>query len=279
MSQNVEPRFFRTGDLHERGWTDRDLRRAVASGILLKLRDGAYAGSEVDAACLSAGRMGARLTCLTELGRLGIFVLESEGIHVQVAPNHSRPLRKPARTRVHWTRQLRRAHPRSLTTTVFDALVLAVSCQPVRASVATLDSALRSGLLREDDLDELFARIPQRYAVLRRLIDPRAESGPESLMRLILRGLRCRFEPQVWIAGVGRVDFLVDGWLIVECDSRAHHWETRRQDLKRDQEAAARGYVTFRPLAEDIMWRPGEVRAALLGLLRVGRPAVRGRKA
>ena len=35
-------------------------------------------------------------------------------------------------------------------------------------------------------------------------------------MRLMLRGLGCQIEVQVVIPGVGRVDFVVDGWLIVE---------------------------------------------------------------
>jgi len=46
---------------------------------------------------------------------------------------------------------------------------------------------------------------------LRTLLDARAESGSESLMRLVLRSLGCAFEPQVTIPEVGRVDFLVEG--------------------------------------------------------------------
>jgi very-short-patch-repair endonuclease len=125
-------------------------------------------------------------------------------------------------------------------------------------------------LIRSDELDELFAGIPRRFGVLRALIDARAESGPESLLRLMLRRLGCRFDVQVKIDGVGRVDFVVDGWLIVECDSEAHHgdWAARRRDLRRDQAAAPLGYSTFRPIAEDIMWNPDAVQAALRGLVR-----------
>jgi very-short-patch-repair endonuclease len=88
-------------------------------------------------------------------------------------------------------------------------------------------------------------------------------------MRLMLRSLGCVIEVQPEIDGVGRVDFLIDGWLIVECDSKAHHsdWVAQRRDRRRDQAAAARGYTTFRPIAEDIMWAPDRVRAAAVGLL------------
>src|SRR5690606_41343715 len=64
------------------------------------------------------------------------------------------------------------------------------------------------GVLHPDDLDELFRQLPRRHAVLRKLIDPRAESGPETLVRLMLRSLGAKFDVQVRIHGVGRVDFV-----------------------------------------------------------------------
>ena len=76
---------------------------------------------------------------------------------------------------------------------------------------------------------------------------------------------------QVEIDGVGRVDLVVDGWLVVECDSRAHHRtpEAQLRDRARDRAAAARGYVTLRLLAEDILFHPEAVLAALRGALSV----------
>jgi len=152
---------------------------------------------------------------------------------------------------------------------ILDALRDAVTCQEPRFAIATLDSALHLGLLREDDLDELFAGLPRRYRRLRGLLDPRAESGPETLVRLMLRSLGCRFVPQAHIPGVGRVDFLVDGWLIVECDSARFHagWAEQRNDRRRDAAAATHGFVVLRLIAEDIMWQPESVLAALRGVL------------
>lgn len=77
----------------------------------------------------------------------------------------------------------------------------------------------------------------------------------------MLRGLGVQVEVQVQIEGVGRVDLVVDGWLIIECDSREYHegWMTQKRDRRRDLAAAARGYTTIRPIAEDILGTPEEV--------------------
>ena len=251
------------------GWTDRDLRAAVSDGRLLRPRQGAYLLAQSPAALVEACALGGRLACVSELARHGVFVLDASSLHIHLheasakAPKSSRAVQR------HWGRLRRTPHPCATSVELFDAVVSAVRCQPPRAALATLDSALRLGVLDPDDLDELFRVLPRRHRVLRRLIDKRAESGPETLVRLILRSLGVAYEVQVPIAGVGRVDFLVDGWLIVECDSAEFHshWETQRADRRRDQAAAALGYATYRPIAEDIMWHSDRVREALAGLV------------
>lgn len=136
--------------------------------------------------------------------------------------------------------------------------------------MATLDSVLHLGILTWDEVRDVFTHLPARYRPLLRLVDGIAESGPETLVRLMLRQLGLRYEAQVEIAGVGRVDFVVEGWLIIECDSKEFHegWAKQRRDRKRDLAAARLGFVTLRPLAEDVMYRPEEVLDALRGLAR-----------
>ena len=261
--------FFRRADLIDRGSTDRSLRAAVLDGRLLRARAGIYLAADAPRDVVDACRLGGRLACTSALALFGIFVLDADMLHVHLAANSSRlrPLGRPQRR--HWGGLLRTPDPQSACVELIDALVQAVRCQPVRAAVATLDSALNTGALDPDDLDELFRALPRRYAVVRRLLDPRCQSGPESLLRLMLRAAGLRFEVQVPIPGVGIVDFLVEGWLIIECDSRAHHstWDAQRRDRRRDQAAAELGYATYRPIAEDIMWNPEAVLAALRGLL------------
>lgn len=270
--------FLRRGDLLARGWTDRALASAVTEGRILRPRPGAYLPIDAPPDVVDALALGGRLTCVSALAHHGVFVLDSSTLHVHL---HTPRTSAPARARMlrrHWGRLHRSPHPCATSVEPLDALACATRCQTPRAALATIDSALHRGVIRSDELDDLFRLLPRRHRVLRKLIDARAESGPETLVRLILRSLGASFDVQVVIIGVGRVDFVVDGWLIVECDSEEFHssWEAQRRDRRRDQAAAALGYTTFRPIAEDILWHPDLVRAALQGLLESRRFTARG---
>lgn len=256
-------------ELVSAGWRPRSITRAVRAGLLHRARENVYLDPHADPLCTAACRFGGVLTCVSELERWGVFVMDSAKLHIAVPRSSSRHRVIDRETRTHWSRDRGVAPGGWASEPLVDALERAIRCQGARAAIATLDSALHLRLVSLREVDLLFERLPRRHGVLRQLIDPRAESGAESLMRLILRALGCRFECQVDIAGVGRVDFLVEGWLIVECDSEAHHgrWDDIRRDRRRDQAAAARGFHTYRAIAEDIFWHSELVVAALRGLL------------
>lgn len=252
-------------ELYAEGWTWRRIERAVAAGSLCRARRDAYLPGEVDAQTRAAAEVGGQLTCLSELARRGVFVLATGGLHVRVHPRRGR--RRPVHpdARVHWSGDGLR---RTANAPLVEALAAAARCQGPMETIASLDSALHRRLIDEDDLAEIFRRLPRRYRALRAFLDRSAEAGSESIVRILLRKMGCRVECQVQIAGVGRVDLLVDGWLIVECDSEAHHasWAQQKEDRRRDQAAAALGYVTYRPIAEDIFWHRDRVLAAVRGL-------------
>jgi len=270
------PRFVRARDLAAEGWTPKRLARAVAAGRFLRLRKGVYAEPGLPEACAAAVQAGGRLCGSSELQRRGVFILKNTATHVHIEPTSSRLRPVPEGTAVQRGVLLRTPHPRSCSVEAFDAVVQSVRAQPWHEGVATIDSAVHLGVLAIGDLDDLFAALPRRCRRARRLIDTRSESGPETIVRLIARELGAVVEVQVPIDGVGRVDLVLDGWLIVECDSEQFHsdWKQRREDLRRDQAAAALGYATYRPVAEDIMWHRDDVKAALAGLLARGRSAV-----
>jgi very-short-patch-repair endonuclease len=246
----------------------------VADGELLRLRNGRYVRPDLEADLLAAGRLGGRLDCVSLLSALGVFVRDMPaGLHLQFTPGTTRLPPRPAGMKAHWRHSTRERA--ALAADLTEAMTQACRCLAVRDAVATLDSAWHLGLVDEPEIAEIFARLPRRYGSLRQLLDRRSESGAETLMRLLLRGLGCRVDVQVELAGVGRVDFVVDGWLIVECDSKAFHegWPAQKRDRRRDLAAAALGYTTVRPLAEDIYYRSDDVLTTMKAI--VGRPRPR----
>lgn len=274
-------------DLKIAGLSQGRITQLVRRGALVRPRQGVYLHPSSTAWGVTAARSGGRVACTSLLAECGVFVLENGPVHVQV-PAHATRLRPPAGVRLHWAPLQRAPSPRSLRVEIFDALLQSVICQSPRAAIATLDSALHLGLIDEDGLDELFRLVPRRRRALRALVDGRCESGPETFVRLLLRALGLPFECQVWIGGVGRVDFVVEGWLVIECDSRAHHggWEAQVADRRRDLALAALGYASIRPVAADIFAdAPALGRVIVAMLQRLGpradntpvRPAQRGR--
>lgn len=260
--------------MRRHGIGKRDLRRMVDGGAILRVRQGRYVPADTDPALVAAARLGARLGCISLLSALGVFVRDTATLHVHIDRGASRLPPRDARIVAHW-READADGEGALTVDVVSALVQAVLCQSPRAAVATLDSAWHHGLVDEGGIAEVFRRLPHRHRALRPLVDPRSEAGTETLMRLLLRTLGHDVQVQVEIAGVGRVDLLVDGWLIVECDSRGFHadWAARRRDLRRDLAAARLGYTTVRPLAEDILFAYDDLVSAMRDVLRHPRAA------
>lgn len=267
----LERRRWTTADLRSAGVPKRALRRWLDSGRLVRVRRGVYVSADTPAPLVDAARLGARLGCVSLLSLLGVFVRNASGLHVHIDRGESRLPPRGPRVVAHW-RTPGDGGDHHLAAPIVDALVEAVRCQQPRDAIATLDSAWHLGVADESVIAEVFARLPARYAALRPLLDPRSEAGTESLMRLLLRALGHRAEVQVRIAGVGRVDLVVEGWLIVECDSRAYHgdWAARRRDVRRDLAAARQGYTTVRPLAEDILSSYDEMVATMFDILRHG---------
>ena len=255
------------------GLARRQITAAVSSGSLVRVRGNVYVDRTVAGPILAAARAGGRLHCVSALAIVNVFIKVRPVTHVHFPRNGE--VRAASHDVVrHWGDLLRRPHPCSLVVEPIDALRQAILCQEPRAAIATLDSALHLGFIRQSELDELFGALPERMRRLHPHIDHRAESGTETLVRLMARALGAHVDIQVVVMGVGRVDMIVDGWLVIECDSREYHegWKAQLEDRRRDLALAALGYTTIRPAAEDILFRPEVVVAGIAGLLRAGRP-------
>lgn len=288
-----DEKILSRADLLAIGYSAQRITKDVRAGALTRLRRDHYVIAEESDAVRTAVRVGGRLTCVSAIAEVtgDAFLFARDHVHVHVGRRSSR-LRSADDPRQPWSRATARGvqvtwddltdppagrHLVSIT----DAVRTFVRCRPEREVIATLDSLLRLGLIRMPELREVFSALPARFRPILKLVDPRAESGTESFMRLILRELGVAYEVQVRILGVGRVDFIVGGFLIIECDSKMFHegWDRQRADRRRDLAAAARGYFTLRILAEDLLHHPDDVVAAVRGLLAAAptRPAPDGR--
>lgn len=266
-------------DLHAAGVDTHAITTAVRAGTLIRLRRGRYVAHDVAAEVSEAVRIGGRVACVSLLQLIGIFVLDKPGLHVQVSPRLSRSRhRRSEEATMHWTDCV---HPPSAhAVSVWDAVRQAVRCQEPRAAIATLDSVLHHRLLSYEQIRAVIESLPRRFHALLPLVDASAESGPETFVRLLLRTLGLPYETQVTIPGVGRVDFVVCGWLIIECDSREFHegWDSQVADRHRDLAAARLGFVTIRPLAADIFTRQHEAQAAIKDVVETLGPTLGDRR-
>ena len=279
-------------DLFADGLSGRQITEAVKSGALIRARRDRYLPGDAPDAVVRAVRVGGRLTCLSLLTMLEVFVLTNSRLHVQLDPRMSRmrsphdrarrlDLKRLHGTRLHWLSPGEHLGAATCVSVVV-ALAHAVLCQAPRAAIASIDSALNKGMIRLEDVASIFDHLPAKYRVLARLVDGRAQSGPETLARLMLLSLGCAVDLQVEFDDVGFVDIVADGWLVVECDSQQYHsdWDQQVKDYARDLKLAQRGFAVLRLTAKDIMDHPEEVLAALRGLIEARRAhgSKRGRR-
>ena len=269
------------------GATPRDLTAAVRTRRLV--REGYYAAPSIDPMLLQAVRIGGRLGCVSALDRHGVWVAPHLFPHVSVDP-HATRLRTPrnrfrpltAETRdgceLHWLPAIDGSASSIHTVGIVDALAQALRCQSRELAVAALDSARYQRLVTGAQIDRIFAGAPQRLAALRGSIDPRCMSGIETIIRLELVTLGVPFELQVAFGGIGTVDFVVAGCVVVETDGVLGHRdaESAVRDYERDAALAALGYIVVRLNYQQVMFQRPLALAAILGALRSHRrgPAV-----
>ncbi|MDN4480161.1 hypothetical protein [Demequina muriae] len=164
--------------------------------------------------------------------------------------------------------------------TAADHIDLAALCCGPREQLALIDAALRVGALDLRAIQGFVYGSSDRRRWLARMADARAESLSETCARVEMVEAGLTVVPQFRLSGVGRVDFLVEGVVVVEIDSQAFHSgeEARARDGDRDRAATTQGYPTLRYMFHDAAERPHEIVADVVAtLLRIGRlsPTVR----
>jgi very-short-patch-repair endonuclease len=142
-------------------------------------------------------------------------------------------------------------------------------CVSPQWAIAVLDSGLNQRLVRADGLSAVAGALPRHLASVVAPADGRAESGVESIARYLLVLLGLYVEVQVVIDGVGRVDLLVEGRLILELDGRAWHDDPSAfaRDRRRDAAAAIGRYRVLRFDYRQVLLEWPTVEAAVLAAL------------
>ncbi|MFF7293432.1 DUF559 domain-containing protein [Microbacterium sp. NPDC008134] len=218
------------------------LADAVNAGRIVRVRQGVFATAQTPDAIVTAAAHGGAVTCTTALRLHGVWCLDDDPtIHVWLG----------AKGRVHHVACECVSHWHAGTTVfgvapVDDVLLHLYRCRGDEAFFTALESALR--LRKVASLVRLRSRLPASARWLIDLARTDADSGLESLLRLRLHILGIRLECQVSITGVGRVDLVIDGRLILEADGAEYHdgRTARHRDLRRDAVASTLGYESLR---------------------------------
>ena len=146
----------------------------------------------------------------------------------------------------------RRTHVASIGTVLERVLV----CMPLKVSLPMLDAARNRGLYDVSTLTipPTGSRLPHLREALS-LSSERARSILETVARLQLIDMGLTPQVGVWIEGVGEVDMIILGFIVIEVDGWAFHSskEQREKDLKRDRELLRRGFVVLRFTYDDVM--------------------------
>ena len=244
---------------------------ALQTGTVLRLRRGAYALPSADPALRAAVQLGGVLACTSAAISLGLPVLVARGIHVVVPRGWSHA--SLAGVRVH-RRDLDPDEWSGVATSLLRTVLDCARELPIREALVVCDAALRAGL------DQVCLRTAAALArgngaaairVVVALADGRAESPIESCLRLVA-GRLGTVVPQVWIDGVGRVDLVVDGWLVIEADGFEHHSDraSYREDRRRGNALTMLGYTVLRFSYEDIVHHEDVVAEVIARVLARG---------
>jgi len=255
-------------DVLAAGATDVELRRAVRSGQVLRLERGLLATADADAELVAAGRARGMVTCVSAAPSYGLWRLrpaasphywQSNGRSAVRCVSHRLALTQPPRYRT--------------LAALPDVLLHALLCLPELESLVMVECAYNRG---DIDLSYLLRHLEgSRCGKARNVVskvDRGADSLLETLARVLFRDAGILTETQVWIDGIGRVDFLLEGFLIVEIDGLAFHLEARqfKKDRRRDNSAILQGLPVLRFFYDDVVHGPESVLAQVREVLARG---------
>jgi very-short-patch-repair endonuclease len=256
----------RTAHLLDAGYSRRDIRRLAERGAA-QPRRGVYTVQGCDESLAAAIQHNGRLTCASAAAYYGLW-LRNPPPRLHLACNHGHGSGFVRHRTLRFD-----AHPALPLAAVEDVALHALGCLAPPSSTALATSAIRlHGVPRE--LLKAQLRGDRSRPVLRALrdLDLRAESIVEVDAQHLFRTNGIGYEAQVVLPGIGRVDFLLAGFLIVEIDGFAFH--SKRADMLRDRQrnntSTVTGYAVLRYMPEHIWFNPEHVLTEIRAVLNTG---------
>ena len=255
-------------DVLAAGGTETELRRAIRSGSVVRLQHGLLAVPGADAELVAAGLASGLVTCTSAAPKYGLWQLrpatrphywQSNGRSTVRCVSHRLPLTQQPRHRT--------------LAALPDVLLHALLCLPELESLVMVECAYNRGDINPAQLLRYLdgKRCGKARTVLSK-VERGADSLLETLARVLFRDAGISTETQVWINGIGRVDFLLEGFLIVEIDGIAFHLEPRqfKKDRRRDNAAMRQGLPVLRFFYDDVVYAPESVLAQVREVLARG---------
>lgn len=236
------------------------------AGGIVRVRPGVFASIDAPAEMLAAAAHGGALSCGGALRVLGVWTLEVlNEVHVWMGLGGRRHHPAECGCVAHFTPGRMQVGIAPIEV----VLVHAFTCYGAEFFFAAFESAWNKRMLSVAARASVRAALP---ATARWLVDfarSDAESGLESLVRLRLHLIGINVRTQVSIDRVGRVDFVIDGRVILEADGRENHdgRSMRHRDLLRDAVASELGFETLRFDYSMILYAWDAVVSAILAAL------------
>ncbi len=245
--------------------TERQLRRAVASGHVVRVARG-YAVADAERGVFPARQLGGVTSHRSAASHWGLALPPGPDVeHITVPHKARRP--RMLNVVLHY----RDLQPDELVGGVTSPVQTVIDCLrdlPLRDALSVGDSALAASLVSRRQLDRRSAgmRGPGSRRARERVgwVDGRAANAFESSCRAILiDGRVTGFQPQLNIRHdgrfLGRVDLgNLELRIVIECESFAHHGERAalRRDCRRYTELESAGWLVLRVTWEQVMFEP-----------------------
>lgn len=230
----------RRSHLLEMGVPERSIARAVREGVVMRYAPGCYSFATTPVAVQRAVQFRARIGCLTACEGAGLPLWDVPRLpHLVVPQSRSASRRPPAAAALAVVHRVDRTESGALWASASQAIDQASRCCTPLAHLVVIEAALRTGLIDRAQLDTMTLGNARRRDWLQTWSSARSESPLESVARagFVCAGLEV--EQQVEFTGVGRVDMVVEGALVVEADGWEYHADRKAFENDRERDGAS----------------------------------------